>query len=371
MREGESGKDPERRLFVRTEITLAVLVIAAFCPPLLADQVTVKNGDRLSGSIVTSDAKTLTLKTDYAGTVVIKWDAVAEIASSQPLYLGSKSGQVIVGPVTTTAGKFEVQTKESGVIALSKEDVTSIRNKDEEAAYQAGIERLRHPGLADLWTGSLDSGLALVRGNSESTTFNFGLNAVRATTRDKVTFYTTSAFARSKVKGVTATTAQAISGGVRYDLNLSERTFAFGTLDLFNDRFQDLDLRTVLGAGGGYHAVKSTTTTLDLLAGGAFNREFFTTFNRSSAEVLLGETITHKFLPSTTLNEALFFYPNLSNTGEFRGTLNVGLATRLSKLLSWQVTASDNYLSNPAPGKKTNDLLLTTGIRVTFGKAAE
>jgi len=32
-----------------------------------------------------------------------------------------------------------------------------------------------------------------------------------------------------------------------------------------------------------------------------------------------------------------------------------------------QVTVSDRFQSNPLPGIKKNDLLLTTGIRVTFG----
>lgn len=356
---------------MRTKVALGLLIVGCCCPLLLADQVTLKNGDRLSGSIISSDAKTLTLKSEYAGAVQITWDAITDITSTQSLYLGSKGGQTIVGPVTTSEGKFLVATKESGTVTVPKEDIVSVRNKDEEAAYDAAIERLRHPSLADLWAGTLDSGLALVRGNSESTTANFGLNAVRATTRDKITLYTTSVFARSAVNGKTATTAQNVSGGIRYDLNLGDRSFAFGTLDLFNDRFQDLDLRTVLGAGGGYHAAKNDKTTLDLMAGGAFNREFFTTFNRSSAEVLLGETLTRKLLAGTSFNETLFFYPNLSETGEFRGTLNAGLVTKLSRLLSWQLTFADYYLSNPVPGKKTNDLLVTTGIRVSFGKQAQ
>ncbi len=203
-----------------------------------------------------------------------------------------------------------------------------------------------------MWGGSLDTGLGLVRGNSESSNFTFGLNAVRATTRDKITFYTNSAFARSTVNGVTATTAQSIAGGVRYDLNVSDKSFAFGTVDLFNDRFQDLDLRTVLGAGGGHHAIKNDRTTLDLLVGGTFNREFFTTFNRSSAEVLLGETFTHKFLASSAFNEALFFYPNLSSTGDFRSTFSLGLVTKLTKILSWQTSFNDYYLSNPRAGEE-------------------
>jgi len=35
--------------------------------PALADQVILKNGDKLTGTIAKSDGKTLVLKTDYAG----------------------------------------------------------------------------------------------------------------------------------------------------------------------------------------------------------------------------------------------------------------------------------------------------------------
>ena len=109
----------------------------------------------------------------------------------------------------------------------------------------------------------------------------------------------------------------------------------------------------------------------DLLAGGTFNREFFKTFNRSSAEVLLGETFTRKFLASSAFNEAFFFYPNLSSTGNFRSTFSLGLVTKLTGVLSWQTSFNDYYLSDPPPGKKTSDLLLSTGLRLTFGKASK
>jgi putative salt-induced outer membrane protein YdiY len=350
---------------------LAVLLVVVLAPTVFADQITLKNGDRLTGTIITSDAKTLVLKTEYADAVTIKWDFVQQIESTQALYVGTKGGQVIVGPVTTSDSKLAVATKESGSVAVAKADVTSLRNADEEKKAEAALERLQHPSLADLWTGSLDIGLGQVTGNSQSSNFTFGLNAVRATTRDKITYYTTAAFARSTLNGVTATTAQAIAGGIRYDLNVSDKSFAFGTVDLFNDRFQDLDLRTVLGAGYGRHTIKNDRTTLDLLVGGDFDREFFTTFNRSSAEVLLGETITRKFLASSAFNEALFFYPNLSYTGNYRSTFSLGLVTKLTKVLSWQISFNDYYLSNPVPGKKTNDLLFSTGLRVTFSNAAK
>ena len=83
-------------------LLFVVVVVVLLCPQLLADQVVLKNGDRLTGSIVNSDGKTLTLKSEFAGEVKIQWDAVTEITSSQPLYLTGKDGQVLVGNVKTT-----------------------------------------------------------------------------------------------------------------------------------------------------------------------------------------------------------------------------------------------------------------------------
>jgi len=352
------------------KVCLAILSMVVLAPAVFADQITMKNGDRLSGTIVTCDAKTLVLKTDYADAVTIKWDFVQQVESSQPIYVGTKGGQVVIGTLTTSGDKLAVATKESGSVAVAKADVTSLRNADEEKKVEAAQERLQHPRLSDLWTGSLDTGLGLVTGNSQSTNVTFGLNAVRAAPRDKITYYTNGAFSRSKVNGVTATTAQAIAGGVRYDLNLSDKAFAFGTVDMLSDRFQALDLQTALGAGMGYHAIKSARTTVDLLVGPDFDRQAFTTFDRSSGEILLGETVTHKF-GSSTFNEALFVYPNLTSTGEFRSTFSLGLTTKVTKVLSWQTSFNDFYLSNPVPGKKTNDLLLSTGLRLTFGGAAK
>ena len=48
-----------------------LMTMVLLCPALFADQVSLKNGDRLTGTIVKSDAKTLVLKTEAAGDVTI------------------------------------------------------------------------------------------------------------------------------------------------------------------------------------------------------------------------------------------------------------------------------------------------------------
>jgi putative salt-induced outer membrane protein YdiY len=251
--------------------------------------------------------------------------------------------------VTTTGDSVEV-----GGVALAKESIKSIRSKSAQDEVGA-------------WGGYIDSGLSLSRGNSDTTNFTLGANAVRATDNSKTTLFATSLYSKSNVLGVSTTTASAINAGLRYDRNLSDRTFAFVFTNFDHDRFQDLDLRNVLGGGLGFHAIKTSATTLDLSAGATFNQEYFSTLTRRSAEVVVGEALDHKLNGAVSLHERLDFYPNVTDLGEYRVVFDTAAITKVAKFLSWQIDVSDRYESNPLFGLKGNDLLLTTGIRVTFG----
>src|ERR1700759_582578 len=219
-----------------------IALLAITSPGLLADQVTLKNGDRLTGSIIKSDDKALVIKTEFAGDVTVVWSAISAINSSQPLHVALHGGQVVVGTVTTTdSGKIEVATSTSGEVAAPKESIEVIRSEKEQADFDAELERLRHPHLLDLWSGLLDTGLSVTRGNSDTLSFALAGKAIRTTDRDKITAYATAVY--STTGDPTQTTARAIRGGGRGDFNLNEKLFAFGFTDFEYDAFQHLDLR--------------------------------------------------------------------------------------------------------------------------------
>lgn len=354
-----------------------------------ADQVTLQNGDRLTGSIVKSDAKTLLVRTEFAGDVSIKWEAVTTIESSQPLHLVLKDGQTIVGTVSTSAGKFEVATKETGKVEAVKDAVVAVRNDDEEKAYEAAVERLRHPKLTDFWSGALDTGLSSTQGNSQSLSFSVAGKAARVTDRDKISVYTNAIYAKSTINGVSSTTAHDIRGGVRGDVNVSERLFVFAFTDLEYNAFQHLDLRNVLGGGFGYHAIKTQKTTFDVFGGGSFDQEYFAAYSlvtanptpppptistpqpaltRKTGEAVIGEELNTKLNGRTTLNERFSFYPNVSDLGNYRTQFDINAATKLKTWLGWQISFSDVYITDPPNGLKGNDQVLSTGLRLTFGK---
>jgi putative salt-induced outer membrane protein YdiY len=341
-----------------------------FAASLRADQVTLSNGDRLTGTIVRSDEKSLVLKSEFAGTVTITWDAITGISAPGPLYIGLRDRQTIVGSVEGDAGQFTVSTQAAGVVNTAKDAIRFIRNQEEYSAAEAEIERLRNPRLVDLWTGNLDLGFAASQGNASTQSLTLASTANRETARDKISVYYTSIFSATSVgtaTGERTTTANSKRGGVAYNLNLTKKWFVFGSTDLESDQFQRLDLRFVPAGGVGYHAIANTRTKLDFSSGASGNREFFSTgLNRTSAEMLLGQSLTHNFNDRTSLQQKLVFFPNLSNTGNYRINFDITGVTALRRWFAWQFTISDRYLSNPVPGRKTNDILYSSGVRLTF-----
>jgi len=336
-----------------------------------ADQITLRNGDRLTGVIQKDDGKNLIMKSDLAGVVTIPWEAVMSVSAQQALYVGLTDGQTLVGAVTTTAdnGKFEITTRETGVVSVARGAIQSMRSSEEQTAYQKEIDRYRNPRLVDLWAGTLDVGFATSQGNVKTSSFVLNGAASRATSRDKIAVYYTSLFASSNASGKNITTANAKRGGIAYNLNLDQKWFVFGSTDLESDKFQSLDLRFTPAGGLGVHAIKAEATTLDMQLGAAGNREFFSTgLNRTAAEVLLGQALTHKISSSTSLQQKLAFYPAVSDGGNYRFNFDASSVTVIKKWLSWQLTVSDRLLSNPVAGRKKNDVLLSTGLRITFAR---
>jgi hypothetical protein len=353
-----------------------VLVIATFIWCLgesftaLADQVTLKNGDRVTGQIVKSEKGKVTIKTEFMGTVEVAWDEIAKLSSDQAVYLTLKDEQTVVGVINADGEQYEVQTKETGKVSLARASIAALRSEAEYNSWKAEIERLKNPGLLDLWAGSLDVQFSRSRGNVETNTFTLGARAGRNTTRSSLSFGATAIRASAPTEKGLALVANAIRGNGLYSLNLTTRTYAFARSVVEFDEFQRLDLRAVAASGVGWYAIKNEKTKLDLFGGGAYAKEFFssgTPRKRNRPEALVGEEFTHKISERTQFSESLIYFKNLQ--GGTRVLFDASLMTGLNRWLSWQISFSDRYLSNPpvfVPAVKKNDTFLTSGLRITF-----
>jgi putative salt-induced outer membrane protein YdiY len=351
------------------KLFLPLLAISLCGTGLWADQIVMKNGDRVTGSIVVKDAKTLTIKTEHFGVVTLPWDQVSSVTAEKPLTVVLSGGQTVQGSLTTAGEKLEVAsggTKQT----VAPTEIAAIRDEEQQRAYL----RMLNPGWGDLWAISANIGLAGTSGNAKTATFTTPVKATRITNNDKTTAYFNFIRASASVDGVSAATAQAVRGGWAYNRNLRPKLFATGFNDYEYDRFQNLDLRVVLGGGLGYIAWKGENGRLDLVGGGAWNRETFDPirpqqkFTRNSAEAYWGNDFNFKMSSRITFFESYRMFNNLSNTGEFRQNADAGITTALTKWLTWNAAVSDRYLSNPVPGRKKNDFLYTMGLGIVIAR---
>ncbi len=357
-------------------LILFMLAILVPCTALFADQVTLKNGDRLTGTVVKSDGKTLVLHTDAADDITLKMDAIQDIKTDAKLHVTLKDGKSAVGPVTTSGGKLEIATKTGGTVEAAREDVTLIRNDAEQAAYDKSL----HPGLLHGWTGGANAGFSVARGNSQTENLALAFNGVHASLNDKITLYESSIYTRNDLASPSIV-ANLTTAGFRYDRNLMSKLFVFGAADYMSNALQFLDLRQVYTGGFGYHAIKTDKTILDFLGGLNYTHETYSNgtpipgtgafvsyglTNRLIA-MTLGEELNQKLGKSTVLTQSVDFYPDLQKyRGEYRFNFLLGTVTKINKWFGWQNQFGDIYVSNPPIGAKKNDVLLTTGLNISF-----
>ena len=352
----------------RAWLTLAAMLTVS------ADTVVMKNGDKLTGTILNQTTKGLVFKSEFAGDVTIGWDNVTAVTADRPVVLTLKDGQKVTGTVTLRDDKL-VATTEAGVpVEFERAEITSVRPVAAQTEYEIQERRAIRPEFLDRYSGFADFGFASTTGNAQQQTITNNAQLQRTSPRDKLTLRYNQIFATTSTAGPRQTTAQAIRGGWAYQRDITRKLFGNFFNDYDYDRFLLLDLRFVIGGGFGYNVVKSDRTLLTLGSGGAFNRESFAAnpdrqqpaFVRSQAEMYFNQEFTRKLTEALNLYERFGLFPNLTSAGEYRFNFDAGAALRLYKTVSMQVSFSNRFLSSPPAGRQQNDTTLSTGLRYTI-----
>lgn len=337
-------------------IALAFVTAQSAC----ADVVVMTNGDKFTGTVVKLEDGKLTLKPAYSDAIALAWDQVVSISTTQPLILPTAQQNLSVTSIERTSGGMVI-TAASGSITLPLAEVKILRSPADQQTYEASL----HPSWSRPWSGAVNVNFALARGNSQLATFGTGLNLARKTRTDKTSLYLSTLYSRN----AGLTTASTTAGGLRYDHNLNARIFVFGTGDFSSNGLQNLDLRSIIGGGFGWHALATPKQTLDFLGGLVWTREKYSPSPTNKFVALdIGEQYTSKIGANSVFNEQAFFYPDLQKSGNYQFSFDTSLGTKIWKAISWQTTFSDRYTSFPPPNTKGNDLVLTTGLGITLDR---
>lgn len=350
-------------------IKLAV-VIALSSMTVFADQIILKSGDKLSGKVIKQDNEKIVLQTDFAGVITILKSTVEKVSLEESIVKTSAvSENKEEAKETEIAGKTEDSAKTSeNETADSKTEEKTVADSTAAANPNAASAKRQSPGFTTGWDGAANLGFSFTAGNARTATFTSGIRAERSSEKDKWTVYLNSLWNRNRVAGVNLTTSNAIWGGLRYDRNLTKKFFVYGAYDFERDIPQLLNFRSVAGGGAGYHVIKNDRAELDVFSGLAWNRSWFVGPNTSAAEFVVGDTFKYKINERMKFQQGFTFYPNLSDSGEYRFIWDSTLSADVTKRLGWFVTIGDRFNSAPVFGAQKNDFLLATGLKWSFGK---
>lgn len=338
-------------------VTSAVLGISAH-------EITLKNGDRLSGIVISRDRDSLVLETQYAGRIRIAMEYIETIDLERPVTNISASGD---RPASTAAASPKAPTDTPAATAKPAADAAVKPATPAVPKPKARLFGGRYMGIVDGWEGNANIGFSFTSGNSNTSTLTSGVRASKAGHSDKLTVYARSLW-NSNRNAVQSTTQNAVWGGFRYDRDLNRKLFSFGSWDFERDRPKRLNFRSVIGGGLGNHTIKNDRTELDLLVGLAWNRAWQVGANSDTPESLGAAALKHKFTERLKVQNSFTFYQDMTHISKYRFIFDASLSADITKRIGWFFTVGDRFNNRPFGTAKKNDFLLTTGIKWNFGK---
>lgn len=334
-----------------------------------ADVVTLKNGDRVTGTLVTIKGGTLQLKSDILGTLSIPMAQVVTYTVAKPVAVVRKGQEPVRGSLELLpSGDWRVTEK-------GREQTFSPKNVDlimpEDTFHQMYEGPAPKPWQA--WKGTASLGESLQRGNQDTDSFTTTINAVRERPETinferhfRSTFGVAALLAAAAEDG-TNVTSHTLTSSLREDYLFSPRGFAFGMGEFEHISTEGLYLRQTYGGGGGLEVIKHPNTTFSILGGLTYQREhFFTSPTVESIDGLIGETFGKQIKKRIRLDHSLTFYPDFSHGGQYRFDTTTVFSFKLSNRLSLNTSFIDLFLSNPPPGDHNNNVTFSTGIGFVF-----
>jgi putative salt-induced outer membrane protein YdiY len=230
---------------------LSVVLVAMLVGPVFADQVEMKNGDRITGVIVMVEEGSLIINTSYAGQITIKWVEVSMLITDSTATVVLRDERSFEGTTKPSDdGKLELKVEETGeAITIALSDIKAINpeppapTRKVEVYANIGVETDRGNTVKDQFDVN---GQFLIRRDEHRV--KLGADIEYDVTFNDVT----------KNKGLSY---------LEYNYLLTEQKYVFGRSLVSWDEFKDLRRRHTFDAGAGYQFLETPLTSLFAAAG--------------------------------------------------------------------------------------------------------
>ena len=226
-----------------------------------------------------------------------------------------------------------------------------------DAAQAAGISTNK-----PAWESSISAGLSLTKGNSDALLTTVAYKTRKKTAENEFAFGADGSYGENdNVKN-----NETLHGVAQYNHLFSDRIYGFLNLEGLHDGIADLQYRFTFSPGVGYYFLKETNTMLAGEAGPGLIFERLGDAGTTYATLRLAERFEHKLDNGARVWEKAEILPQVNKLQNFLVNVEIGAEAALTKTLSLRVTVQDNFINQPAPGRKSNDLKLVSSLVYKF-----
>lgn len=318
-----------------------LILFLCVCVPAFADELTLKNGDKLTGTVIDAAGGKLTFRTAHSGDLKIDWKEIATLKTDDKVTLKLASGQIVAGTLSTQDGKLFV-------------------GGDTEIPWDQ-VAKINEPPRA--WHGSVDLAARATDGNTHTSSILLAADGLYALEADE--FYLKGVFRYGEASGDINERNTYLLG--RYRRTFTEKFFGYGSLEFLSDTFRDLELRTIYSAGGGYVVEATPGRDIKLELGLAYTDNNFVvgdddSFMGARVHVAVRWAVGH----GLEVTNLLTWYPNFEDGSDWTAHNEFAVGTALGAGWSFKagiITDIDNEVPD---GVEKKDDIFFVGLNYKY-----
>ena len=231
----------------RLAVVIAVLFMLLIAENVMADEIWLKNGDRITGTVKKMENKVLIFKTPYAGEMPIQWDEITAVTTDSPIEMVLDDDTSFLGRmVPAPEGQIELQLVDETVerLAVDLGEVKAINPTPPERGLEIKAR--------------LNIGVKVETGNTDKEEYDVDGRVSLRSEKNRFIFY--GEYELDKADGDKTKEQSKVFG--KYDRFLTQKFYIFGSTFFETDVKQDLDFRLVPSAGPGYQFYETELTNL-------------------------------------------------------------------------------------------------------------
>ncbi len=329
---------------MKLKTILCATVISQILPIAVvqADEILLKNGDKISGEILSKTDQAVLMKTSFAGEISISWDAVSKLTSDTPITVQLDDESMLKGKLISS---------DDGTIRLSADNLFKT-----DPIPLNKIAAINPPAIEPIktkYTGIANVGAYRTTGNTDNQAVHMDAEMVARRETDRLTVG--AAYNQAETNGVQS--AKNSLFYAKYDLFINDKWYGYGNTLFEKDRFQDLKLRSVVGGGLGYQFWETDISALSLEAGPSYaNEDYYTGEDKDFAAARWALNYHHWFY-----NKSAQFFHNheglvpFSDTGDVYIRSRTGIRIPLISKFTITTEIDVDYDAKPSAGNKKTD----------------